>query len=244
MLRKGFVDFAMSYDEISAELNKELKWRFEELYFLQNLEANIENEELRRKYRKALIVMLYSHFEGFCKFAFDYYIMSINSRKCIRSSLIPPLIAASMHKEFTAYDNLDIKCKIFKQSLPADPKLQLFSRRHDFICAFDDFLKVIAKIPDNVIDTESNLNPIVLKKILFRLGFDISISDKYKNQINRLLGYRNRIAHGNSSDGIDEKDYLDIKKNTISVIVGVKQLVVRALRDEKYLAVPHQNQAM
>lgn len=236
--------FAMDYDEISAELERERTWRFEELNFLHNLETSIEDEELRRKYRKTLIVMLYSHFEGFCKFAFDYYITAINNQRCIRSSLRPPLITASMNKEFTAYDDLDRKCKIFRKSLPDDSKLHRFSRRHDFVCAFDDFLKVIAEIPENVVDTESNLNPIVLKKILFRLGFDISIADAYKDQINRLLKYRNDIAHGKAYDGIEETVYSDIKKSTISVIEGIKELIVHSLRDKNYLAVPHQNQAM
>ena len=237
------MNFAMDYDEIAAEIERERSWRFEELNFLQNLETNIEDEELRRKYRKALIVMLYSHFEGFCHFVFSYYITRINNQECIRSSLKPPLIAASMNKEFTAYDNLDIKCNIFKQSLPDDSKLHRFSRRHDFVRAFDDFLKMIAEIPENVVDTESNLNPIVLKKILFRLGFNTSIADDYKDQINRLLNHRNKIAHGKAYDGIDEKDYLDIKESTVFVIERIKQIVVHALRDEDYLAIPHYNQA-
>ena len=188
--------------------------------------------------------MLYPHFEGFWKFAFAYYITSINDQQCIRAVLKPPLIAASMNSEFAAYENSDRKCKIFRKSLPDDSKLHRFSRRHDFVCAFDDFLKVIAEIPENVVDTESNLNPIVLKKILFRLGFDISIADTYKGQINRLLKYRNDIAHGKAYDGIEETVYSDIKKSTISVIEGIKELIVHSLRDKNYLAVPHQNQAM
>ena len=237
MSRKGFVTFAMDYEKISAELEEEYTWRYNELSFLQNLEANIESEDLRKKYRKSLIVMLYSHFEGFCKFAFAYYITSINDQQCIRAVLKPPLIAASMNSEFAAYENSDRKCKIFKQTLPDDIKLHRFSRRRDFVCACNDFLKVNAEIPDAVVDTESNLTPNVLKKILFRLGFDISIADAYKDPINQLLGYRNRIAHGDGSisRGIDKKDYLYIKKRTLSVIEDIKDLVAHALRDEDYL---------
>ena len=228
----------MDYEKISAELEAEYAWRYEELVFLQNLESNIKKEDLRKKYRKSLIVMLYSHFEGFCKFAFTYYITTINDQRCVRSILKPPLIAASMNNEFTAYDDPNRKCKLFKQSLPDDSKLHRFSRRHDLVCAFDGFLKVIAEIPDTVVDTESNLTPIVLKKLLFRLGFNLSIADRYKDHINKLLEYRNHIAHGDGNivNGIDEKDYSCIKEETLSIIRGIKELVAHALRDEEYLS--------
>ena len=238
MSRKGFVTFAMDYEKISAELEEEYTWRYQELVFLENLEANIESDTSRKKYRKSLIVMLYSHFEGFCKFAFTYYITSINDQQCIRSTLKPPLIAASMNNEFTAYDDLDRKCKIFKRTLPDDTKLHRFSRRHDFVCAFNDFLKAIAEIPDTVVDTDSNLTPTVLKKTLFRLGFDISIADQYKDPINQLLSYRNGVAHGNGgiANGINRNDYSRIKESTLSVIESIKEIVAHALRDEDFLA--------
>jgi hypothetical protein len=59
----------MDFDAIRAELDQEMAWRLEEVKFFQN-QGNLLNEEQRNRYRRALILILYSHFEGFCKFAF------------------------------------------------------------------------------------------------------------------------------------------------------------------------------
>ncbi len=60
----------MSLSQLWTEIENEQSWRFDEIRFFQNRLAEIKSEEDREKYRKALVLILYSHFEGFCKFAF------------------------------------------------------------------------------------------------------------------------------------------------------------------------------
>lgn len=234
---KGFVISAMNYNEISAEIEMEYTWRYNEMIFLRNILSGLPKEDEKDIYRKSLITMLYSHFEGFCKFVFLYYIEKINDQKYHRKELSPFLIAASMKHEFDAYANKDKKCKIFKRKLPDDSKLHEFSRRIDFVCAFQGFLEEIAYIPDDVVNTESNLKPIVLKKILFHLGFDVLIAQEFTNIINCLLKYRNSVAHGENSirKGVSEKDYTDIESRTFELMQRIKELVAHALRDETFL---------
>lgn len=125
------------------------------------------------------------------------------------------LIAASMENVFKCYENKDSKCREFKTALPNDAKLHRFSRQKDFVMELNNFLNVIAQIPDDIADTESNLKPVILRKIMFRLGFDISIVNNYESSINKLLEYRNAIAHGNQRKGIDNKTYEKIEKETL-----------------------------
>lgn len=234
---KGFVISAMDYNEISAEIEMDYTWRYNEIIFLRNILSDIPKEDKKDIYRKSLITMLYAHFEGFCKFVFSYYIEKINAQKYYRKELSPSLIAASMKHEFDAYANKDKKCKIFKTQLPDDSKLHEFSRRKDFVCAFQGFLEEIAYIPDDVVDTESNLKPIVLKKILFHLGFDVFIAQEFADTINCLLKYRNSVAHGENSIrmGISGKDYADIESQIFELMQKIKELVAHALRDEIFL---------
>lgn len=227
----------MDYNEISSEIEMDYTWRYNEMIFLRNVLSDISKEEKKDIYRKSLITMLYSHFEGFCKFIFLYYIEKINDQKYYRKELSPSLIAASMKHEFDAYANKDKKCKIFKNELPDDSKLHELSRRKDFVCAFQGFLEKIAYIPDDVVDTRSNLKPIVLKKILFHLGFDIFIEQEFTDTINCLLKYRNSVAHGENRIrmGISEKAYSDIESRTFELMQKIKELVAHALRDEIFL---------
>lgn len=228
----------MDYEIISAELEEELTWRINELRLLHNIQTNFSSDKDRKLYKKSLVVMLYSHFEGFCKFAFTYYIEQVNQQHYKRVQLNNSLVTACMNNEFNAYDDIDRKCKLFKNPLPDDSELHRYSRRKDFLNALNDFFNEIAVIPDKIIDTESNLKPIVLRKILFKLGFDISIAKKYDNSINMLLEYRNSIAHGDGKfrNGVSDEQYSQVKKAAIELMNDIKDLVAHSLRDEQYLA--------
>lgn len=67
----------MDFDAIRAELEQDLAWRVEEVRFFHNQGISLNDENMRR-YRRALILILYSHFEGFCKFCFLHYIKTLN----------------------------------------------------------------------------------------------------------------------------------------------------------------------
>ena len=45
-------------------------------------------------------MMLYSHFEGFCKEAFKTYVRLINEEKIIRSKATECIVASSLAEEF------------------------------------------------------------------------------------------------------------------------------------------------
>ena len=64
----------MKVEDFRAQLEEELTWRTEEILFFQNQCSTIEQEELRDKFRRALVLLLYSNFEGFCKFGFSLYV--------------------------------------------------------------------------------------------------------------------------------------------------------------------------
>lgn len=173
----------MTANELREELEEELRWRQEELAFFKNQLSNINSEEDSCRYRKSLVFLLYSHFEGYVKIALQTYIKYLNSLSLHQRDVIPALAAAGMHKEFLAYENLDRKCSVFRTHLPDDTSLHRFYRRVDFIEQMDEFQNKILHLEDTLIDTESNLWYVVLQKI--------SISSDYPSQclknIRRIL---------------------------------------------------------
>lgn len=223
----------MTPNDMRAALEAELLWRQNEYTFFKNL-MNDLNEEEKEKYRKALILILYSHFEGFIKVSLLTYIQYINSQDLCRKQVNSSLVVASLHKEFVAYDNLDRKSKVFKKELPDDSNLHRYSRRIDLIDQLDDFLNDSLNVDDNIIDTESNLWYIVLKKNLYKIGLPIDIFNEYETAINKLVNRRNSIAHGNTRSGVSGFEFQEIENNTISTINAVIRVLYDYANNRKF----------
>lgn len=224
----------MQLEEIRTEMEEELTWRSKEIVFLQNVMNNITKEEEREKYRKSLIVMLYSHFEGFCKTCLLIYVKAINDLGIIRKQANDSLVASSMEGVFNGYDDLDRKCKIFRRKLPDDSKLHRFYRRTDLILQFNEFLEEKLVIEDNVINTESNLHYIILKKNLFKLGIDSQDFDKYESSIESLVNKRNSIAHGSEKFGITKDEYTKIYNDIKEIMNNIIKILMNNLQDESF----------
>lgn len=164
----------------------ELAWRQEEIAFFKN-QLNYVTEDKKGKYRKSLVLILYSHFEGYTKICLQTYIQYINSQNLDRRDVNFGLMVAGMNKEFLAYENLDRKCDIFRKELPEDAKLHRLFRRVDFMEELDNFMNQKLHIQDSLIDTESNLWYIVLQKNLYKIGLPVDIFNDVKNDINGLV---------------------------------------------------------
>jgi len=218
-------------------MEKELQWRLEELTLFRNQLSTFNLEKDQDIFRKGLVLILYSHFEGFIKFCFLQYLDFINSQNLIRKDVIENLIASSMKKEFNAYDNTDLKCRIFKKSLPNDPKLHKLYRQVHFLENFDNFCSNLLSIQDESIDTESNLKYLVLQKNLYRVGLPIDLFGPFENNINKLVEIRNSVSHGGFKSGISKKDYDLWEKDSIDIMEGlVKELYNNAVQ-KKYLKI-------
>ncbi|OQX23265.1 MAG: hypothetical protein BWK80_26860 [Desulfobacteraceae bacterium IS3] len=226
----------MNTDDIREQLEQELTWHADEIRFLENQLANLSKEDEKDKYRKALMVMLYSHFEGFFRFAFRLYKDAINKENLKCEEVTAYVTVSSLSDIFSALDNPQHHKKndIFRRSLPEDTVLHRFCRRVDFMEALNDISKKTVNIPDQVVDTESNLKPIVIKKILFQLGFQHDKFDEYEHNIQQLLGVRNSIAHGSLKNGVQEKLYDNIKKDISSVMREIILMIIDELKKESF----------
>src|SRR5574337_1061994 len=161
----------MNIPELWAEIEAEQEWRQSEIRFFQNQILNITSEKEQDKFRRVLILMLYAHFEGFCKFAFNLYIDAVNREGITCAEVNFAIAAASLNDLFVSLRDPLKKCSGFKRELPDDTTLHRFARDREFLEQYVEFEKRLVSIPDEVIDIESNLKPIVLRKILYRLGF-------------------------------------------------------------------------
>lgn len=168
-------------DEILADID----WRVAELATLKSIPIKYsfrpEHKVLQVKYT---IPAIYAIWEGFVKSCFIIYTNHLNSLSIGRSEISISLLT----------HQLDTECDFH------NPRTN-FEAKQRMVSVIDSLLTDIVTIKPNV-PTESNVNFKVLNKILERFCID-RVSDHYETKLNKLLLFRNKIAHGENSIIVD-----------------------------------------
>lgn len=168
-------------DEILADIN----WRVAELATLKSIPIRYsfrpEHKELQIKYS---IPAIYAIWEGFVKSCFVIYSNHLNSLSIGRSEIAIPLLT----------HQLDIECDFNNPRIAFDAKQRMVS-------LIDSLLTDVVTIKPSV-PTESNVNFKVLNKILERFCID-KVPDHYDSKLNKLLLFRNKVAHGDNSINVN-----------------------------------------
>jgi hypothetical protein len=226
----------MNFTDFVAEIEADYTWRETEIRFHQNIISNLDESEAK-KLRRAALLMIYAHFEGYAKFCFEHFINMINSLLIKCADATYPLAASTLYDVFNDLYRAESKSKIFVNLLPEDKKLHRLSRQVELLERLNYIDNVTVKISDKVADTESNLKPVVLKKLLYEVGLDYTKFDHLERKIFRLLNLRNDIAHGGSKYklGIFLSDYNLLKDMARDIMLEIKDSIINAIRDSEYL---------
>lgn len=227
----------MNLATIRAQLEQELAWRTEEINFFHNACASIKDEAEREKFRRAIVLLLYANFEGFCKFALSLYVDAINGENLDCEAANFALVAASLADVFATLRDGIRRAKEFRNKAPDDRKLHRFALDREFVERATELMCRKVAIPDGVVDTESNLTPVVLRKNLFRLGLPYESFSSLDPDIHRLLLCRNRIAHGETKDGIDVKEYEQLKKSALHIMNEIVRGITKAVSEGFHLRI-------
>jgi hypothetical protein len=224
----------MTADDFRVQLEKEFDWRWSEVLELKNLIGQLKDDESQERQRRSLVVVLYAHFEGFCLFAMRHYVVAVNAAKTSCSEATSAVVAGAWTPQFIAVTTGDEKCKVFKSALPDDKYLHLHWRRRHFVEQVDEFLAQPVSVPDDVIDSDSNLSSIVLKRNLFVVGLDHNFVEPHAGDIDGLVGHRNRIAHGETRSGVKADVYEKYESAVWDVCYNLVDFVTAAFRDRAY----------
>jgi hypothetical protein len=224
----------VNLEAIRTEFEEEQTWRQEEIRFLRNQIENIVDLSEKMLFRRALVVMLYAHYEGFCKFALLQYVKAINRAaiKCEEASFA--IVAGAWAKIFLELEMGNQKSSIFRSKLPDDSRLHRFSRRRNFVEQMAEFRGLVAQIPEDTVDTESNLWPIVMQKNLYVLGLEHTLFSEHDNTIQQLVNRRNNIAHGTDRNGFTAEQYEKLESAVFRIMDDLMQVVINAIGEERY----------
>lgn len=225
----------MILNDIWAQLEDDLRWRQDEVRLLSNSLRGLTKEKDRDRARRAQLVMLYAHVEGYSKIALSTYLKAINDLTLNSQDAAEAIAASALADVFHALTHGDPKGKVFKKPLPEDQGLRTFSRQCEFISDVRNFLNRPVNVPDEAVDTESNLSSKVLRRNLFRLGFAPDRLASYDNDLNELVYRRHSIAHGIDIDPVARDIYDRLQRAAFHFMDELTLLIVQAIEASEYL---------
>jgi len=203
---------------LSDILEADLNWREGEL---ASFKVAILSSERKTVRESALLrgawAILYSHYEGFCKFAWDAYLDELEKKKIPRSQLCSNMAALSLRKSF----------KLLRGAL-SDKDLWEFGH-----VKFSELQNTIATFEEKL-DTDSNLWPNLYRDNAHALGVTPTYIDKYATQIKTLVSRRNDIAHGQKMIIRDIQEYSEYENAALLVMHDLALCLIEATESESY----------
>ena len=205
-----------SREECFTALQNESAWRKKEIASLGILARG--NDFDQSTALRASIVLLYAHWEGFVKSACYIYISFINEQ-----------IARSQPQLSLHFSSIR-RWKIARQQGGAgslkNPMPWLLGL--SAVCCDNELL------PLDIIDTESNLNSSVLRKLVGIIDVDYGsflLKEKLIDDV--LLSSRNAIAHGERV-AILLSEYEDTERQILELLNDFQNKVETAIQSEAY----------
>ena len=205
--------------ELSQLLDDDFSVRKRELTTLKNMvsKARQHEEEL---FVRAAICILYSHWEGFIKNAATSYICYVVSRGLRLRDLAPNFLTLGLISGIQQLEQskfVTIHAQITK-GLTSE-----MSEKFSVDC-------------EKIVDARSNLNSTVLDEILQYVGVEPSLYQTKNLMLDeRLLGNRNRIAHGDNFPlDIELSDYIQLHETIVELLQQFRTDLENAAELGKY----------
>lgn len=200
---------------LEVELNNLIENVVEEISILKSMPVLYDLSPKRKEVMiKYSIPSFYSLWEGFVCKSFELYIDYINEKKIDLEFAHPNILT----------HHIDTKMRLSDIS-------NKFDKMIEHVLNFREEMSQVLVLSTNI-PTESNINYIVLNKILYRFNLG-EFSDAQYHRLNKLLEYRNRIAHG------EDIPVSMSTMNEISIIVidcmnELTDILIKGLEFESY----------
>lgn len=212
-------------NELEEKIDSELAWRKKELTSIR-IDVNDSQQKEKSEQSKAIrigIAMLYAHWEGAIKSIAEFYLVYVSGLHLKYCELKNNFLAIAMKNDLNSFGETK--------------KATIHNKLIDNIYLKKD---EESQIPcKNVIKTDSNLKMEIFKEIAATIGIDENPYILKKMIIDqRLLGNRNKIAHGErieTLDGISSvSDYLYLHTTVLNLIDQFANNIKEAAKNEDY----------
>lgn len=206
-------------NEVDDFLTKQLVKRKREIIELKLLlDTYIKKKHnISKVLAKSLIVISYSHWEGYVKESVIAYLTYLNFKNIKFSELNDNYKASFIHS--------NLFCKKLKPAKAIEEMATILSED-----------RTITSFPiDYICDCESNLNYEIFEKILWRIGLSQNTWIDYQNFLDsKILKNRNDFAHGDDNIVI-ESDALVIADKVIIMMSQFNNELSNQMNTKGYL---------
>jgi len=205
------------------EIDDDLTWRENELLYLKKIAFDTKDDKAKSVIiLRSLWIMLYAHYEGFCKFVWDIYLD---------------------HIECANVKNKDLSKSIMMISLSKILNKHRKGMTNESLCEFSDiqypeYLEKCAIFSDeNKLSTNSNLYPNVIKENSQKLEISLSSLDEkgIKTNIKALVQRRNDIAHGRKMYINNLDEYKIYEDSAFTIMIDLACKVIDAIEKKVHL---------
>jgi hypothetical protein len=202
----------------SKQIEEDLAWREAELAVLKHqigqfAIGTVQQQTLLR----ALWALLYAHYEGFCKFAWDLYLDALEKTGLRRIDCKDAIVAYSLRSEFRQLKTTFSDAEIWEFCTVAFPSL------------LNEALKFGTRL-----DTESNLRPEVYRANCQKVMLPHLMADHHEAKLKALVGRRNEIAHGKRQVIQSLSEYQEYENAAFYVMCELGVAIVESLEGQLY----------
>lgn len=201
-----------------AEIVEDINWRTSELASLRTIpfryKLTTNHKNLLIKYTAPSI---YSIWEGYIKNTFDLYIRELNNLNLTADLTNRNLLTHIL----SSYDKLCLE----------NPRMN-FKKKLEFVNFYQEKIGQ-PLIINNKLPTKSNIDFDVVNEILLRFNIDL-LPITYKPSLNKLLKFRNSIAHGDSSIPVSRDDIGEFATLVIDLMTEIFTKLEISYLNQKY----------
>ena len=206
----------------SQQLEDDLKWREAELASLKEQVVISSKHSVRyQALLRAMLALLYAHYEGFCKFAWELYLDELQNSRIKRKDCKDSIAKLSLQKQF----------KRIRGNL--SPENLWYFGETGFKSLLEENLDFPVKL-----ETKSNLKPDLFKDNSRQAGLTCTLVDKHELKLKLLVTRRNEIAHGQKLTIKNLKTYEEYEDAAIEVMHELAIAIVDCLDKKLYLKNP------
>lgn len=204
-------------EDLVQAVDQDLAWRKKEISVFSRVVVKANGAAIDSTVR-AGVALVYAHWEGFVKHAAESYVRFVALRRLGSNQLATPFVGQAVRKAFS--------------KLSGSHSAEAINEMVDAV--FRSSGQPCPIPTKDEVNTRSNLSSDVLKDIVASLGLEYELFKSKENLLDeKLLGQRNKIAHGKYLD-VSRDHFLDLKSNVVVLMDQFRSEIENAAAAGKY----------